>query len=115
MLHTDKEFIELIAHQDLSDVDGYESADLRIAEAALDPRLYTAVVDEYAVRIASMFVDEDNEDATEQNRQDEKSVDELMKALCDELKITYQLDDAQMARALEACRMKFQPGNAIQD
>ena len=111
MSHTDKEFIELIAHQDLSDVEGYESADLRIAQAALDPRLYTAVVDEYSVRVASMFIDKD----TEQNRRDEKSVDELMEALCDELKSTYQLDDAQMARALEACRMKFKPGTPIQD
>ena len=61
MSHTDKEFIDILAGQDLSDIEGHNEADLRIAEAALDPRLYTAVVDEYSIRVASLFIDKDNE------------------------------------------------------
>ncbi len=115
MSHTDKEFIDILAGQDLSDIEGHNEADLRIAEAALDPRLYTAVVDEYSIRVASLFIDKDNEDANEQNMRDEKSSSELMKRLCEELQHTYNLSDEQMARAVGACRLKFQPGTAIHD
>lgn len=115
MSHMDKEFIDLLAGQDLSGVEGYDEADLRITEAALDPRLYTAVVDEYSIRVASLFIDKDDENANEQNRRDETSSSELMHSLCEDLKAKYNLDDAQMMRAVEACRLKFQPGTAIHD
>ncbi|MGY4893636.1 MAG: hypothetical protein ACO1N2_03015 [Candidatus Saccharimonadota bacterium] len=115
MSSVDKEFIDLIGSQDLTDLEGHEDDDLKVLEAALDPQLYTAVVDEYSVRVASLFIDKDNEEAQAQNLRDERSVSELFEALRETLMQQYGLTDAQFDRAVEVCRLKFKPGTPFHD
>lgn len=115
MSSIDKEFFDLIGSQDLTDLEGHEDHDLKVLEAALDPRLYTAVVDEYSVRVASLFIDKDNEEAQAQNLRDERSVSELFEALRETLMQHYSLTDAQFDRAVEVCRLKFKPGTPFHD
>lgn len=115
MSFSDKEFLDLISSQDLTDLEGHEDADLKVLEAALDPRLYVAVVDEYSVRLASLFINKDDEEAQAQNLRDERSVSELFEGLRETLMQQYRLTDAQFDRAVEACRLKFQPGMPFHD